>query len=201
MSPCTRPSELLPYVQALRGQEFLKFSVSYGDELHLHLGKPQNYRSRLLQHLTKGSVTVGTRASNWLLVSPSSGSAVFSDDAAERQRDTLIATIFSYDDPGDFGKPTQCTGEDLERLRFVEQGAKVVDAHLIALPQKRHRGCGLFVRFADESMFAILPGHGDDSDEGEPLADWEIALPNDAFLSVGPGHHWAYSDGQQKRCG
>lgn len=175
------PDDLLSILTQLKGQRFLSFQVSYGDELRLNLGEPVPFASPRLRGRFRGSHVLGARASSWAVVGGETRLGAASDDVrivegASTSR-AEIATI--------------------ETSRIITPGAYVVE--VAAAPQGD--GFSLVLGFSDRSKTLIIPrpdseGPPDASDEspGAEIADWELLTPHSRILRVGPGRRWCYVD-------
>ena len=166
------------YLQQIVGQPFLFFRESYGDELTIHLGRPEERKSPRLKNRFRGSYVVTVRGSLWTMVAAEKGMLFLSDPPKELNRAELKKLSFS----------------ELQQTPLISPDANVV----WAIPfDDLSGGIALALGFSDHGRFIIRPAphHAEESSEdGElpEIADWEIYTPLGRYLRVGPGQKWAY---------
>lgn len=173
------------HLQQLVGQPFLHFRFSYGDELSLHLGQPQDYSSPKLKHFVKGSYFIGARASNWYL-RPSSSPIVLIGLAEDR---TSLPVGFHA-----------VAKADLESSELIPASACVICANAVpmAAPGGAVVGYSLSLVFSDGSSILMIPDSvGEPGAQEDEIADWEVFTPHDRYLRVGPGVEWSYLPSRQ----
>jgi hypothetical protein len=170
------PLELRGYVQQLVGEPLLFLRVSYGDELTLHIGRPRQYRSRRMAHLTKGSYVIGARASLWFLRTQSPPTVVIGTT-------NLAASASRHLKP--------LTPEELESSDLMKPGTRILVADAITVGSGTERGYafGMSLLLEDGASLTVLPSPPLRSDD---IADWEVFTPYERCLSVGPGLNWSY---------
>ena len=174
-------ADLQAYLLQLEGQPFLFTRVTYGDELSLHFGAPQEFHSPKIRRRVRGSYVLTARASAWRLHSMPAGCIVYADllpyPAGPSARKTVGA-------------------RDLEQLTLIRPGARVVSADILGF--RLPWGIELGVSFSDGSTFFLTPlPPGNQAANGEglpPIADWELFTPHGRVLLVGPGFQWEYAD-------
>ena len=168
-------SELSEFVRMLVGQPLLQVTVSYGDELCLHLGEPVPCSSPKMKGKVKGSYIIGTRASKWYF--SSSDWLIVSDDKPVKQSKHV----------------KRLKADQLKDLVSKKRGARVVsaEARLIKRSRTAPIGFGLFLGLQDGSALAII------SVESAPgsrhIADWEIFTPSDKYLRAWPQARWEFA--------
>jgi len=159
-------AELSALLAVLIGQPLLFADFSYGDELSLHMGQPLPYTNQKVKG-AKGSYIIGTRASNWHIVSTqwvveADGNEVGSRLTRE-QFQALIAT----------------------KKNFVIVGAFARMAGPL--------GFALFLQLEDGTTIAVVPNARTAiEDSAEEVADWEVFMPSRKYLKAGPGLQWSY---------
>src|SRR5438105_14398064 len=67
------------YLQQIVGQPFLFFRESYGEELTIHLGHPEERQSPRLKNRVRGSYVVTVRGSLWTMVAAEKGMLIISE--------------------------------------------------------------------------------------------------------------------------
>ncbi|MUG91464.1 hypothetical protein F7734_02760 [Scytonema sp. UIC 10036] len=80
----SRPGDLEPLVEiisGLIGETCWKASLSYGDELTLHIGERIPYSQKAMRRKEKGAWILGTQATQWQIDSPSETIVTSSDDS------------------------------------------------------------------------------------------------------------------------
>lgn len=165
------------YLQQLVGQPFLFFRESYGEELTLHLGSPQERASPRLKYRLRGSYVLTVRGSLWMMIAAEKGVLIRSDPTTESNGPGFKELSFS----------------ELQETPPVKSGAHVV----WAAPFDLGGGIALHLLFSDGTGFLIRPAPQNPescSEDGNlpEIADWEVYTPIGRYLRVGPGRKWAY---------
>lgn len=166
---------LRAYVQQLVGQPFLHFRFSYGDELTVHLGEPQEYVSPKMQHLTKGSYIICARGSQWFLKS--------------LEKAEVLVGAKEGNSKVDLGSLTKKLDCELAAAQVAN-----VDVLAIETPANNNIAYGLSLTFSNETVFSIHPTSHESDDI---IADWEVFTPHGRYLRVGPGCIWSYIESRQ----
>jgi hypothetical protein len=174
-------ADLQGYLLQLEGQPFLFARVTYGDELSLHFGTPQEFRSPKIRRRLRGSYVLTTRASAWRLHSLPEGCILYAGS---------LPTSTAQASPNEIATP------ELEQRALITPSARVVSAD--ALGFRLPWGIELGLSFSDGSTFFVTPlppEKPSPADEGlPPIADWELFTPHGRVLLVGPGFRWEYAD-------
>lgn len=171
---------LRAYLQQLVGQPFLLLRFSYGDELTFHLGRPREYRSSKLAHLTKGEYIIGARTSSWFLKAGLTSTVIIGT-----ARPIAVASK----------DLTPLTPEHVETTDLLRAGSRVICAEVIKVGTRARSayGFGLLLLLEEGASLWIRPSPSLKRRTRPPeIADWEIFTPYDRYLSVGPGLHWSY---------
>lgn len=167
------------YLQQILGQPFLFFRESYGDELTIHLGHPNERKSPRLKNRVRGSYVVTVRGSLWTMVAAEKGMLILSDPPKELNSAALKKLSFN----------------ELQETPLISPDANVVWATPF---DDLSGGIALALGFSDHGRFIIRPApqHPEEvgSEDGDlpEIADWEIYTPLGRYLRVGPGQKWAY---------
>src|SRR5688572_25629015 len=131
---------LRSYVSQLEGQPYLFARVTYGEELNLHFGELQEFRSPKLRRREKGSYVLAVRGSAWCLHSfPEACLFLSGFSPAEAQP----------------APATNGRSQDLEKLTLFEPGARVLAADIFTAHP--HWGIELSLTLSDGSTFHIIP--------------------------------------------
>jgi hypothetical protein len=174
-------ADLQGYLLQLEGQPFLFAQVTYGDELTLHFGTPQEFHSPKIRRRIRGAYVLTARASAWRLHSMPQGCLVYAGSLPHS--------------PALAGRKTIGT-QELEQLTLIEPGSRVVAADILGF--RLPWGIELGLSFSDGSTFFLTPlpaGTETNGAEGlPPIADWELFTPHGRVLLVGPGFKWEYAD-------
>ncbi|VXD17254.1 conserved hypothetical protein [Planktothrix serta PCC 8927] len=134
---------------------------SYGDELRLDFGEMSAYTHPKLAHLRKGSWQFGTRATPWVF----------------KQDDRILTSSLPVDIDGEIDDSEIDTVKKfLQQLENKELIDFVISAHNISLT----------LIFEDDYQLILQPDLPDDSG----LAYWELFMPTEQILTVGPGLFW-----------
>lgn len=153
----TEHAALNQHLHALVGQPILFARFTYGDELTLHFGAEVPYTLPRFGRCVNGEYMLGCRGSDWLLSTPA---GEWLSTAVDREAADAV-------------------------LAQLPVGARVTVAD--ACPWRRAEGewsYSLLIKCEPAIALTVLP-EGVLDPEG--LEDWEIFLPEDRLLSVGPG--------------
>ncbi|MEB3338699.1 MAG: hypothetical protein VKJ46_14615 [Leptolyngbyaceae bacterium] len=166
------------YLKQLIDQPLLQLRFSYGDELTLHFGNPQQYSSPKLQHLVKGSYIIGARASPWLLFNPDGIFLGYDEEKSEFQ--SISRRVNKQ--------------EIKTNVNLIQSGTLIDAADLFTIQDLENAwGFGLWLHLANGSLLLIIPNSGKEKIlQDEEVADWEIFMPNNLYLRVGPGLKGSY---------
>lgn len=149
-------------IQPIIGETCHQIGFSYGDELILDFGEMQPYNHPKLKHLNKGSWQLFTRATPWSLTFGNLLSGIHSS----------ILDIHP-------------NNEFVERLLQPLENTKLTNFALGG-----NHDFTLTLSFEGEDnynyKFILEPDLEDDSG----LAYWELLMPNEQILIVGPGQFW-----------
>lgn len=135
--------------------------LSYGDELRLDFGEMSAYTHPKLTHLRKGDWQLGTRATPWIL---KQGDQVLTA--------SLPVNIDAEIDDSEIDTVKKVV-QQLENKKLIDF---VIDAHNI----------NLTLVFEEDYKLILQPDLQDDSG----LAYWELFMPTEQVLTVGPGFFW-----------
>ena len=135
---------------------------SYGDELRLDFGEMSAYTHPKLAHLCKGSWQFGTRATPWVF----------------KQGDRILTSSLPVDiDEVEIDEvEIDAVKKVLQQLENKELIDFVIYAHNISLT----------LVFKGDYQLILQPDFQDDSG----LAYWELFMPTEQVLTVGPGFFW-----------
>lgn len=174
--------DLRSLLRLLANQPFLKFRVSYGDELHIHLGGERFCKYPRGRGTVMGTYVVTTRASAWSLLSGTHSVLLASD--------TDIVNSAN----------AEGTGVNQEDIHIVESKDYIAPGSTVqaANPFVTKYGFGLALKFTDSSEFFLVPSAPEPEDAEDPIADWEVLMPGEHLLKVGPGLTWSYSPDSSK---
>ncbi|MEA5560578.1 hypothetical protein [Planktothrix agardhii] len=134
---------------------------SYGDELRLDFGEMSAYTHPKLAHLRKGSWQLGTRATPWVF----------------KQGDRILTSSLPVDIDGEIDD------SEIDAVKKVVQ--KLENKELINFVISDH-DISLTLVFKDDYKLILEPDLQDDSG----LAYWELFMPTEQILTVGPGFVW-----------
>lgn len=154
-------------MEGLIGEICHQVDFSYGDELQLDFGEMTAYSHPKLAHLSKGSWQLATRATEWTL---------------NQNNKVLISEIDNYNqtetDPilWDLNNPKMAVLHKIQQVQGKKVNDFIIDANSM----------GLTLFFEDNYQFVLKPDLQDDSG----LSYWELMLPNEQILIVGPGLSW-----------
>lgn len=134
---------------------------SYGDELRLDFGEMSAYTHPKLAHLCKGSWQLGTRATPWVF----------------KQGDRILTSSLPVDIDAEIDEvEIDAVKKVLQQLENKELIDFVIDAHNITLT----------LVFESAYQLILQPDFPDDSE----LPYWELFMPTEQVLTVGPGFFW-----------
>ncbi|CAD5926548.1 hypothetical protein PCC9214_01004 [Planktothrix tepida] len=134
---------------------------SYGDELRLDFGDMSAYTHPKLANLRKGSWQFGTRATPWIL----------------KQGDQVLTSSLPVN------IDTEIDDSQIDAVKKVVQ--QLENKELIDLQIDDHN-ISLTLLFQGDYKLILEPDLQDDSG----LAYWELFMPTDQVLTVGPGLFW-----------
>ncbi|MGL5065389.1 MAG: hypothetical protein ACRC62_35910 [Microcoleus sp.] len=134
---------------------------SYGDELRLDFGEMSAYTHPKLAHLSKGSWQFGTRATPWIF----------------KQGDRILTSSLPVDIDAEIEElEIDAVKKVLQQLENKELIELAIDADNISLT----------LVFEGDYQLSLQPDLQDDS--GLPY--WELFMPTEQVLTVGPGFFW-----------
>ncbi|MBE9142990.1 hypothetical protein [Planktothrix mougeotii] len=134
---------------------------SYGDELRLDFGEMSAYTHPKLAHLRKGCWQLGTRATPWIL----------------KQGDQVLTSSLPVNIDAEIDdSEIDAVKKVLQQLENKELIYFLIYAHNISLT----------LLFEGDYKLILEPDLQDDSG----LAYWELFMPTDQVLTVGPGFSW-----------
>jgi hypothetical protein len=134
---------------------------SYGDELRLDFGEMSAYTHPKLAHLRKGSWQFGTRATPWVF----------------KQGDRILTSSLPVDIDAEIDKvEIDAVKKVLQQLENKKLINFVIDA----------RNISLILLFEGDYKLILEPDFQDDSG----LTYWELFMPTEQVLTVGPGLFW-----------
>jgi hypothetical protein len=151
-------------IRKIIGETCCQIDFSYGNELQLDFGEMKAHSHPKLLHLSKGSWQLSTRASKCILKKNSK--ILISDidiDLYNRLELDMVALGVL---------------ETVRQLQNKKLNDLVID----------NISMGLTLFFEDNYQFILNPDLEDDSG----LAYWELIMPNEQMLTVGPGLFWEY---------
>ncbi|BBC23491.1 hypothetical protein [Pseudanabaena sp. ABRG5-3] len=154
-------------MEGLIGETCHQVDFSYGDELQLDFGEMTAYAHPKLAHLSKGSWQLSTRATEWTL---------------RQNNKVLISEIDNYNkaeiDPilWDLNNPEIAVLHKVQQLQGKKMNDFIIDVNSM----------GLILFFEDNYQLVLKTDLQDDSG----LSYWELMLPNEQILIVGPGLSW-----------
>ena len=134
---------------------------SYGDELRLDFGEMSAYNHPKLAHLRKGSWQFGTRATPWVF----------------KQGDRILTSYLPVD------IDTEIDDSEIDTVRKILQ--QLENKKLIYFVINA-RNISLTLLFEGDYKLILEPDLQDDSG----LAYWELFMPTEQVLTVGPGLFW-----------
>jgi len=148
-------------IQLIIGETCHQITFSYGDELRLHFGEMTAYSHPKLAHLRKGSWQLGTRATPWYLML---GDSLFSHSSMfVNNKDAVeLAKI------------------DLQHL----ENTKLTNFIILA----NSNDMKLTLSFEGDFDYELILKPDLEDDSG--LAYWELLMPNEQIVTVGPGMFW-----------
>ncbi len=134
---------------------------SYGDELRLDFGEMYAYTHPKLAHLRKGSWQFGTRATPWVF----------------KQGDRILTSSLPVNIDAEIDElKIDAVKKVLQQLENKE----LIDFMIYA------RNISLILLFEGDYKLILEPDLQDDSG----LAYWELFMPTEQVLTVGPGFFW-----------
>ncbi len=134
---------------------------SYGDELRLDFGEMSAYTHPKLAHLCKGSWQFGTRATPWIF----------------KQGDRILTSSLPVDIDAEIDEvEIEAVKKVLQQLENKELIDFAIDADNISLS----------LVFEGDRQLILHPDFQDDSG----LPSWELFMPTEQLLTVGPGFFW-----------
>ena len=148
-------------IQPIIGEICHQIAFSYGDELQLHFGKMTAYNHPKLSHLRKGSWQLSTRATPWYLMLEK-GVSWSSSMLVNNENAVELAKI-----------QLQCL-ENTKLTNFV----------ILA----NSNDMKLTLSFQGDLDYELILEPDLEDDSG--LAYWELMMPNEQILTVGPGMFW-----------
>ena len=154
-------------MQRLIGETCHQVDFSYGDELQLDFGKMTAYAHSKLAHLSKGSWQLSTRATEWTLMH---NNKVLISEIDNYNKTEIEHTLW------DLNNPQIRVLQKIQQLQEKQINNFVIDGNSMSLT--------LF--FEDDYQLALKPDLQDDSG----LSYWELMMPNEQILIVGPGSSW-----------
>ncbi|MFB2971741.1 hypothetical protein ACE1CD_22490 [Aerosakkonema sp. BLCC-F183] len=136
-------------------------TFSYGDELRLDFGEMSAYTHPKLAHLRKGSWQFGTRATPWVF----------------KQGDLILTSALPVNIDAEIDEvEIDAVKKVLQQLENKELINFVINA----------RNISLTLLFEGDYKLILEPDLQDDSG----LAYWELFMPTEQILTVGPGLFW-----------
>ncbi len=164
--PSINPQDLqniiLAIIQPMVGETCHTVKFSYGDELRLELGEMLSCQSAKLQNVVKGSWRLGARATPWQL----------------KQDHQILVPFPSSDDLQEHDlNPMKQTVNCLE-------GQALIEVEFIP------HSLGLILHFTGNYQLSLRPDLSDNYEDSD-LAYWELFMPTEQLLSVGPGYFWS----------
>ncbi|MFB2919027.1 hypothetical protein [Aerosakkonema funiforme] len=145
----------------MSGEICHQVTFSYGDELRLDFGEMSAYTHPKLAHLRKGSWQFGTRATPWVF----------------KQGDRILTSSLPVDIDAEIDEvEIDAVKKVLQQLENKELINFVINA----------RNISLTLLFEGDYKLILEPDLQDDSG----LAYWELFMPPEQILTVGPGLFW-----------
>ena len=144
-------------------------TFSYGDELRLDLGEMSAYTHPKLAHLRKGSWQFSTRATPWILT---------------QGEQVLTASLQVNIDAERYDIQIDALKEVLRQLENKEL------INLSFIPNNM----GLCLVFEGDYQLILEPDLPDDSG----LTYWELLMPTEQLLTVGPGLSWECTSSHER---
>ncbi|MFM7365107.1 MAG: hypothetical protein ACKO11_11560 [Cuspidothrix sp.] len=149
-------------IQPIIGETCHQVRFSYGDELRLHFGKMKPYDHPKLKHLCKGSWQLSTRATPWSLTFGNLLSGIHSSILDMLPDNELAKGLLKM----------------LENTKLTNFALGGNHDFTLTLSFEGEDNCNY--------EFILEPDLEDDSG----LAYWELLMPNEQILIVGPGEFW-----------
>ena len=147
--------------QPIIGETCHQITFSYGDELRLHFGEMTAYNHPKLAHLRKGSWQLSTRATPWYL-------------RIRKGSFWSLSMLVNNQNAVEFAKiQLQC----LENTKLT---------NFVTLAKSNEMKITLSFQGDFNYELILEPDLEDDSG----LAYWELMMPNEQILTVGPGMFW-----------
>ncbi|MEW6499776.1 MAG: hypothetical protein AB1589_46030 [Cyanobacteriota bacterium] len=147
--------------QPIIGEICHQVRLSYGDELRLDFGQMSAYSHPKLAHLRKGRWQFGTRATPWIL----------------KQGDRILTSSLTVDIDAEINEvEIDTVKKELQQLENKKLINLLVDA----------RNISLTLLFEGDYKLILEPDLEDDSG----LSYWELFMPTEQVLTVGPGLFW-----------
>lgn len=134
---------------------------SYGDELRLDFGEMSAYTHPKLAHLRKGSWQFGTRATPWVF----------------KQGDRILTSSLSVNIDAEID---ELKIDNVKKVLQQLENKELIDFVIYA------RNISLILFFEGDYKLILEPDLQDDSG----LAYWELFMPTEQVLTVGPGFFW-----------
>lgn len=153
------------------GEICRQVDFSYGDELQLDFGEMTAYSHPKLAHLTRGSWQLNTRATEWIL---------------KHNNKVLISDIDNYNRIEQEMFPFVWNSTESE-TKVLETAKQLEDKKLNDLIVD-DVSMSLILFFEDNYQFIVKP----DLQDNSGLAYWELIMPNEQVLIVGPKFFWEY---------
>ena len=134
---------------------------SYGDELRLDFGEMSAYTHPKLAHQRKGSWQFGTRATPWVF----------------KQGDRILTSSLPVNIDAEID---ELKIDTVKKVLPQLENKKLIDFIIYA------RNISLTLLFEGDYKLILEPDLQDDSG----LAYWELFMPTEQVLTVGPGFFW-----------
>jgi len=134
---------------------------SYGDELRLDFGEMSAYTHPKLAHLRKGSWQFGTRATPWVF----------------KQGDRILTSSLPVNIDAEID---ELKIDTVKKVLQQLENKELIDFVIYA------RNISLILLFEGDYKLILEPDLQDDSG----LAYWELFMPTEQVLTVGPGFFW-----------
>ena len=148
-------------IQPIIGEICHQITFSYGDELRLHFGEMIAYSHPKLSHLRKGTWRLNTRATPWYLM-------------LKKGVPWSSSMLVNNENTVEFAKiQLQCL-ENTKLTNFVTPA--------------NSNEMKLILSFEGDLNYELILEPDLEDDSG--LAYWELMMPNEQILIVGPGLFW-----------
>ncbi len=152
---------ILVITKSMIGEICHQVTFSYGDELQLDFGEMSAYTHPKLAHLYKGSWQFCTRATSWIL----------------KQKEQVLTDSLQVNIDAERYKPQIDALKEV--LRQLEN-KKLINLAFVT------NNMGLTLVFEEDYELILEPDLQDDSG----LTYWELFMPTQQLLTVGPGLFW-----------